>query len=599
MDRQAWIAVTLCVIGLVVWQVYMTSYAPREAPALPTPSVPPDLAAFSPAPSPTTAASPALEADAATAAAAQPEAVTAFEEKTETLANADMELRLTNRGGGISEVRLLNHAGEHGKGVITLNSPEHLPIGAILDDPGKRALQEFTMARQADGSVQFERKTPQGLTIRKRFILPPDANKKDNFLAELQVDFQNEGAQPYANPGYFLALGSTVPLHVNDMTAYTRLVWLVNGDPKSIDVNWFPAQSYPLIGVEKRGPKDSYLESVNAADWAAMSNQFFTTILTPLNSKVTQVWARPFDVKHVDSEVPLLGMEGAIGLPALQLQPGQTTNLRFQIYAGPKIYNQLAKLEQEQAEIMNFGFFKIISQALLNFLNVLHGFVKNYGFAIILLTACVKAVLWPLQNKANKSMRRMAALAPKMQEIREKYKDDPTRMNQEVMKLYKEHGVNPVGGCLPMMIQIPIFFGLFSMLGQAAELRNASFLWVPDLSQPDTLFVIPGMGWIPILGQPALGLPINVLPILMGATNVWLMRMTPNTGDAMQRRIMMFMPLIFLVFCYNFAAALALYYTTQNLFTILQLWVNQRQPLPAIEKAAPPPTGKRARKGRP
>jgi YidC/Oxa1 family membrane protein insertase len=193
-------------------------------------------------------------------------------------------------------------------------------------------------------------------------------------------------------------------------------------------------------------------------------------------------------------------------------------------------------------------------------------------------------------------MRRMSTLAPKMQELKAKYKDDPTRMNQEVMKLYKEHGVNPVGGCLPMMIQIPIFFGLFSMLGQAAELRNASFLWVPDLSQPDTLFTIPGMGWIPILGQPGIGLPINVLPILMGASNVWLMKMTPNTGDAMQRRILMFMPVIFLVFCYNFAAALALYYTTQNLFTILQLWHNQRQPMEVVATTAPPT--KRSRKGK-
>jgi len=181
-------------------------------------------------------------------------------------------------------------------------------------------------------------------------------------------------------------------------------------------------------------------------------------------------------------------------------------------------------------------------------------------------------------------MRHMAALAPKMQELKEKHKDDPTRMNQEVMKLYKEHGVNPVGGCLPMMIQIPIFFGLFSMLGQAAELRNASFLWVRDLSQPDTIAHLPGLGW-----------PINILPLLMGASNVWLMQMTPKTGDAMQRRVLMFMPLIFLVFCYNFAAALALYYTTQNLFTILQLWQNQRQPIPVVEKVAPP--GKRSRKG--
>jgi YidC/Oxa1 family membrane protein insertase len=327
-----------------------------------------------------------------------------------------------------------------------------------------------------------------------------------------------------------------------------------------------------------------------------MSNQFFTTVMTPLTAKASHVWARPFDVKNPEGTNPAARPRRRNGNARFPAPAGQTNSLRFQIYAGPKIYNRLAKLEHDEAEIMNFGFFKLISQALLNFLNLLNSWVQNYGFAIILLTACVKGVLWPLQNKANKSMRRMATLAPKMQELKAKYRDDPTRMNQEVMKLYKEHGVNPVGGCLPMMIQIPIFFGLFSMLGQAAELRNASFLWVPDLSQPDTLFTIPGMGWIPILGQPGIGLPINVLPILMGASNVWLMKMTPNTGDAMQRRILMFMPVIFLVFCYNFAAALALYYTTQNLFTILQLWHNQRQPLPVAE--TPPPPTKRSRKGK-
>jgi YidC/Oxa1 family membrane protein insertase len=229
-------------------------------------------------------------------------------------------------------------------------------------------------------------------------------------------------------------------------------------------------------------------------------------------------------------------------------------------------------------------------------MNLVHGVIHDYGFSIIILTACVKAVLWPLQNKANRSMRKMSVLQPRMQELREKYKDDPTRMNQEVMKLYKEHGVNPVGGCLPMLIQFPIFFGLLYMLGQAAELRNASFLWVRDLSQPDTLFVIPGMGWIPILSTVGVGLPINVLPLLMGATNLWLMRMTPKTGDPTQQRLMVFMPLIFLIFCYNFAAALALYYTTQNLFTILQLYQNRKQPQPVLEKVAPP--GKRSRKGR-
>src|SRR5437773_3460493 len=231
---------------------------------------------------------------------------------------------------------------------------------------------------------------------------------------------------------------------------------------------------------------------------------------------------------------------------------------------------------------MNFGVFKIVSQFLLNFLNTIHSFVKSYGIAILVLTLVVRLVLWPLQTKANQTMRKTALLAPKMQELREKYKDDPTRMNQEVMKLYKEYGINPAGGCLPMLIQVPIFFGLFTMLRQAVELRNAKFLWIHDLSQPDTVAHLPVFGW-----------PVNVLPLIMGATQIWLMQMTPKTGDATQRRVMMFTPLIFLVFCYNFAAALALYYTAQNLFSILQFYQNRNQPMPKLEKVAP--AGKRKR----
>src|SRR6202022_3867634 len=144
--------------------------------------------------------------------------------------------------------------------------------------------------------------------------------------------------------------------------------------------------------------------------------------------------------------------------------------------------------------------------------------VKNYGVAILVLTTIIRIVLWPLQSKANQSMRKTAVLSPKMQELREKYKDDPTRMNQEGMKLYKEYGINPVGGCLPMVFQIPIFFGLFKMLGQAVELRNAKFLWVRDLSQPDTV------GHLPLLGGP-----INIIPLWMAATQIWLMQVTHKT----------------------------------------------------------------------
>ncbi len=587
MDRQAWIAVTLCVLGLIGWQAYVTTHAPPVAPRVSAASPSPDAIASPIAAQPvagnTPPASDSSPSAAASAAVTPAEAAAPFEEKIETLSNEDLELRLTNRGGGISEARLLKHKGDNQGDVVVLNSPDRLPLGALLDQPAMPALPEFAIARQPDGSVQFERVGPEGVAVRKRFMFPPMTGKKDNYVAEMQVEFRNDGAGPYKNPGYFVALGSTLPIHLRDMPAYTRVVWCVDGKAKGIDVNWFSAQTYPLVGVEKRPAQSTYLEKVNGAEWGAMSNQFFTSILTPLDAKGTEVWARRFEVKRPDTGT-LLGMEGALGLPGFELQPGQTITQRFQIYAGPKLYGRLAKLSHDEAEIMNFGMWKLVSQALLNFMNLLHGWFGNYAVAIVLLTACVKAVLWPLQNKANKSMRHMSALAPKMQALKEKYKDDPTKMNQEVMKLYKEHGVNPVGGCLPMAIQIPIFFGLFSMLGQAAELRNASFLWVHDLSQPDTVGHIPGLGF-----------PINILPILMGATNVWLMRMTPKTGDTTQQRVMMFMPLIFLFFCYNFAAALALYYTTQNLFTILQLWHNQKQPVPVLEKVAP--AGKRGKRG--
>jgi YidC/Oxa1 family membrane protein insertase len=582
MDRHAWIAVTLCVIGFVALQIYNAKRLPPppvRAAASPTPTAAPEN-------QPSATASQAPLVSLAPGAIPTPSPVASippFTEKLEALRNADVELRLTNRGAGISEAVLLNHAVENGQRVV-LNTPDHTPIGAIAEQPAAPALPEFVITRGDDGSVQFDRKTPEGVNVHKKFFFAPTSEKKDNFIAEMDVDFRNDGAQPYTNAGYFVALGATRPLHPKDMPSYTRLAWCVEGKAKGTDVSWFGAQNYPLVGVQKRAAQPIFQEKVNVAEWAGMTNQFFTTLITPLNAKALEVWARPFEIKQAEGAA-LQGMEGAMGMPGFQLQPGQAASVRFQLYVGPKLYGRLAKLEHDEAEIMNFGMWKLVSQALLNFMNFLYAFFGNYAVAIVVLTACVKGVLWPLQNKANKSMRKMSALAPKMKELKEKYKDDPTRMNQEVMKLYKEHGVNPVGGCLPMMIQIPIFFGLFSMLGQAAELRNASFLWVHDLSQPDTVAHIPGLGW-----------PINILPLIMGATNIWLMRMTPKTGDSTQQRVMMFMPLIFLFFCYNFAAALALYYTTQNLFTILQLYQNRKQPLPVLEKVAP--AGKKLRKGR-
>jgi len=574
MDRTAWIVIILCVIGLVGWQVYIAKkMSPQPAPAnvappQASPSATPQV--FSPSPTP---ASPET-----TAKPAEP--VATFAEKIETLRNSDVELRLTNRGGGIKEAILLKQIAEKDQQVI-LNSTLSAPIGAMIEQPSvPTALPEFTASGEANSFVQFERTTPEQVVIRKKFSFEKSSENRDNYVIEMDVDLENRGSKPYQSAAYFVALGSAAPIHPKDYPSYTRLVWCIDGRAKGIDVGWF-GSSGGFLGLGQRAARPYYQENVAGAEWVAVSNQFFTTLMAPLTAKATSVWGRRFDVDY-SPEQKLQAVEGAMGMPGFQVQPGQTHTARFQIYAGPKIYHRLAQLPHNEAEVMDFGMFKIVCQFLLNFMNLLHSWLHDYGLAILALTTIIKLTLWPIQNRANRSMRQMAALNPKMQELREKYKDDPTRMNQELMKLYKQYGINPVGGCLPMMIQIPIFFGLFKMLGQAVELRNAKFLWVKDLSQPDTVAHLPLLGW-----------PVNIIPLCMAATQIWLMAMTPKTGDPTQRRIMMFMPLIFLFICYNFAAALALYYTAQNLFSILQFYQNKRQPMPTLEKVPPP--GKRKR----
>src|SRR4030095_16039122 len=477
MDRTALIAITLCVIGLVVWQIYLVKQTPpRPAPV----SVAPERAS----PAVSTASPTPLAAPAAEPKAAEP--VPSFPEKIETLRNSDVELRLTNRGGGIKEAILLRQAAEKGKPVV-LNSADSAPIGAIIEQPSAPAFPEFTASREANSAVQFERTTPEQVTIRKKFFFQQYSEKKGNFVAEMDVEIQNGGAQPYVDMkgGYFVSLGAARPIHARDYPYYTRLVWCIAGKAKGIDVGWF-GSSGGFLGLGQRAARPFFQENIAGAEWVAVSDQFFTTLLAPLTAKADIVWGRRFDIEGVTDQKPI-GIDGALGMPGFQLQPGQTYSARFEIYAGPKLYHRLAQLPHNEAEIMDFGMFKLVCQFLLNFMNLLHSWLGNYAAAILALTTIIKLVLWPIQNRANRAMRQMSALSPKMQELREKYKDDPTRMNQEVMKLYKQYGINPVGGCLPMVIQIPIFFGLFKMLGQAVELRNATFFWCHDLSQPDTV----------------------------------------------------------------------------------------------------------------
>lgn len=292
----------------------------------------------------------------------------------------------------------------------------------------------------------------------------------------------------------------------------------------------------------------------------------------------------------------------SIELHGFDLEPGETFERRYSYYAGPKQYSRLNLLGNHQERVMEFGRLRFFCAILLRGLNGLHAMIPNYGIAVMLLTILIRVLFWPITRKSTESMKRMQELQPEMKALRERHKDNPQKMQQETMALYKTHKVNPVAGCLPMVIQIPVFFALFTVLRSAVELRFAEFLWISDLSEPENLLA----GMVPVIGS------INILPVLMTLTMVWQQHLTPSAGDPNQRKMMMFMPVMMLVFFYSMPSALVLYWTTNQCLMIVQLTFQKKRKAseastpakastsPAAQakpkKKTPPPPAKRKRK---
>jgi YidC/Oxa1 family membrane protein insertase len=255
--------------------------------------------------------------------------------------------------------------------------------------------------------------------------------------------------------------------------------------------------------------------------------------------------------------------------PLLALEPGATRQVDYMIFYGPKDLKILEPLGHNLAQAVDFGWFDVIAKPFLIAMNLIYDFIGNYGIAIIIITLITKLIFWPLTRKSYKSMKEMQKLQPHVKRIREKFKDDKQRMNQEIMQLYKTYKVNPAGGCLPMLVQIPVFIAFYKVLGNAIELRHAPFmLWINDLSAPDRLPI--GMD-IPYVGN---GLPI--LTLLMGASMFLQQKMTPTTGDPTQAKMMMLMPVVFTVMFINFPSGLVLYWLVNNLMSIGQQYYTNR-----------------------
>jgi YidC/Oxa1 family membrane protein insertase len=312
--------------------------------------------------------------------------------------------------------------------------------------------------------------------------------------------------------------------------------------------------------------------------WVAVKNKYFVQILTPEEISDGFVITAKRELAPEEKENPsfspkMTGIErvsASIILPAHTLQPGEVITQQAVYYVGPKKYTELAGMGLHNAAVMEFGIWAPVSRILLRILNAIYDWVwpHNYGLAIILMTILIRIVFWPFTHKSTESMKRMQEIQPLVKSLREKYKDNPQKLQQETMALYKEHKVNPLGGCLPMLIQIPVFIALFVVLRSAIELRFASFLWIKDLSQPENLLA----GAIPIVGA------LNILPLLMAFTMFLQQKLSPTGGDPQQQKVMAFMPIMLLVLLYNMASGLVLYWTTnQCLMIIQQLTMRRKQ----------------------
>jgi len=570
LDRKTWIVLLLCG-GLLALNIYYKGKLERERAA----QAPPveetgGGEATPPKPDDPETGTPSISGEGP--------AVEVAPEELVALRTSGAVFEFSTHGGGIKRVDMLGQRRVGADSDVFLNRHGKKAIGALTTTGADRyANGIYKIKSQSDTEVVFQGKIGDEIYVRKRWALVDPEQTGGAFRLELELTLENQGERSVQLADYGLFVGTAAPLHSREWENQTGLFYLDGGDFEFEAVTWFKKgffrEARPLLDRQ-----------VGGMGYAGVSNQFFATVVKPAEPYAGKVWGKTAPVKMTDEAggKDMMAVRAGMTLPEEELgaQGGQRT-VKFDVFAGPKENLMLRGLDGKRGKVMNYGLFGFVSWPLNLVLNKIHTFVFapisdkwSWGFAIILLTILIRGAMWPLQNKSTRSMKRMSKLQPQVKELREKYPDDPQKMNAEMMKLYREYGVNPLGGCLPLVVQIPIFFGFYRMLQYAVELRQQEFLWVEDLSQPDTVFTLPVFG----------GIPINLLPILMAATMVLQMSLTPKTGDKMQQRMFMFMPLIFFFFCYNFASALALYWTTSNIFAIVQMMITQRLPDPELKK---------------
>ena len=448
---------------------------------------------------------------------------------------------LSEEGGNLKQCLLKHYAVNIGQGSPPVNlvntQPPYLPLGIRLGPPPGIDLsnQLFDADKGSlvlnknlrEGRLTFSCKLPNGLEALKTYTF-----HEGSYWIDLSIRLKGikEG-------------NATISLYDKPLEAETR--YILSGP------SYFANGGLNEVKLTKPGEAFNYSGKV---DWLGYGDNYFLAALVP----ITQDAGDHVFIERKDSE----GLTASsLTMPVNLDASGGSIDLG--LYFGPKEMEILKALNHNLAGSIDFGWFTVIAKPLLYFLNFLYGFTHNYGLAIIVITILIKIAFWPLAYKSAKSMKTMQKLQPKLLKLKEKYGDDKERLNKELMQLYKTFKVNPMSGCLPMLLQIPVFFALYKVLLQSIELRHAPFaFWIKDLSAPDRL-MIHGLN-IPFIG----GVP--VLTLLMGASMYMQQKMTPSSIDPTQAKMMQILPVIFTFMFINFPSGLVLYWLVNNMFSIMQ-----------------------------
>lgn len=482
-------------------------------------------------------------------------------------------------------LRQYNATTDESKNFVLLSDGKPLTYIAqsqLIDENGKNLLDgvSFTAAQkkhtvQGD-KVEVRLSAPEhnGLQVDKVYTF-----NQDSYLMNVRFDVKNTGSSARK-------IGTSYNI-VRDNSAPEGEGWFMHSYNGPVvytpDSGEFEKVPYGDLDDDfQSGKSEAEYQRKATGGYVGMIQHYFVSswIMQPENGE--NLCANnicTIDIKRRNDNLYSAG----VNVPATELAAGSSQTFSANLYAGPQVTRILETVSPEFELTKDYGRVHIFAAPLFALLNWLHGLVGNWGWAIILLTVIVKAVLYPLNDKAYKSMAKMRAVAPKLEAIKKKYPNPEDRMalQQAMMQLYRDEKINPLGGCLPMLVQMPIFIGLYWMIFLSVELRQAPWLgWISDLSRPDPFFI---------------------LPILMAATMWFQTTLNPPPTDPMQAQMMKIMPLMFSIMFFFFPAGLVLYYVINNILTIAQQWHINRQAKAAVaagsveilDKSEPNKTGKK------